>query len=84
MEATSSRGSKYTEVIRIIATNCNSPVLMIRHEWGDDNHEHPVDLYLWNPGKTGPRDGPDKVLEGASWDDVKRVMLNVHERHECA
>lgn len=83
MESTSSTGPKYTEVLRIIAERFDAPVLMIRHAWNDVQHQHPVDLYLWEPGNIMRNAEPDKVLEGTNWEAVKSVMLNTHERHEC-
>lgn len=83
MESTSSTGNKYTQVLRIIAEKFDAPVLMIRHEWNDVRHEHPVDLYLWLPGNIMKNVDPDQTLEGTDWGAVKAVMLNTHERHEC-
>ncbi len=83
MEATSSQGPKYTQVLRIIGSLCGIPVLMIRHSWEDTNHEHPIDMYLWHPGSTSRDAAPDQVLEETSWSSLKSAMLNIHERHKC-
>lgn len=83
IEATSSTGSKYTQVLRIIGSLCDAPVLMVRHEWGDVKHEHPIDMYLWEPGNTSRDAVPDQTLEGTPWSSLKSAMLNIHERHRC-
>lgn len=83
IEATSSTGFKYTQPLRIIATKCDAPTVLIRHEWGDVDHEHPVDLYLWNPDRTGREDEPDKILHGATWDQFRSLLSSIHQKHNC-
>lgn len=83
IEATSSTGPKFTQVLRIIGSMCNTPVLMIRHEWADVRHEYPIDLYLWEPGSTSRDADPDRTLEDVDWGKLASVMLNLHERHKC-
>jgi hypothetical protein len=83
IEATSSNGPKFTQVLRVIGDLCNVPVLMVRHEWNDVRHEHPIDLYMWEPGSLGRNAAPNQQLEGVEWTALKSIMLNLHERHNC-
>lgn len=83
MEATSSNKYKFTQVLRKIATHCGVPTILIRHDFGDVGHSHPIDISYWEPGRTGPEDEPDKKAEGVSWGTLIATLEGLRDRHRC-
>lgn len=82
IESTSSK-RKNTRVTRIIATHSNAPTMLLRHSYDDRNHEDPVDISIWDPGHTGPRDKPQRSLKGVPWSKLQEVLWWFHTQHEC-
>lgn len=83
MEATSSTGFKNTAMLRRLGTRFNVPSILIRHEFGDENHAYPLDLYYWEPGLVGYKDEPTRTMYGVSWATVISVLEGLRDRHEC-
>lgn len=82
IESTSS-AVKQTQVTRIIATHCNAPTMLLKHSFDDTEHEYEVSIYIWDPGKLGRFDEPDRKLVNVPWSKMQEVLLWFHNRHEC-
>jgi hypothetical protein len=83
IEATSSTRDKYTHPLRIVASMCGVPTLLVRHEWNDIHHQYPVDVSIWYAHQTGKNDEPDLRIEGVPWSDVQEYLRFLHTNHEC-
>lgn len=82
IESTSAH-KKNTQITRIIAAGCGAPTMLLRHAYDDQNHEDPVDIYIWQPGNVGYRDKPDRTLEAVTWKKLQEVLRWFHTTHEC-
>lgn len=83
MEATSSKGFKNTSILREIATKFEVPAILIRHEFGDEDHAYPIDIHYWNPGILGYDAPPTRSLYGVSWGTLISTLEGLRDRHEC-
>lgn len=83
IESTSKVGFKNTRDLRVLGTICGSPTLLVKHVFNDVLHEHPIDMFLWEPGRTGRDDLPDEELRNGSWGNLQSYLLLASERHSC-
>jgi hypothetical protein len=83
LEATSSTKFKNTSILRKIATRLDTPTILVRHEFGDEGHAHPIDIHYWEPGWIGYKDGPTKSMYGVGWATLISVLEGLRDRHVC-
>lgn len=83
IEATSAVGHKQTQITRIIATHCGVPTMLLKHSFDDHQHQYEVSVYIWEPGRTGRFDEPDRELLNISWSKFQSVLSWFHRQHTC-
>lgn len=82
IEATSA-AEKNTQVTRILASHAGAPTILLRHAYDDRELEHPVHIYLWEPGRVERHDEPDQEIVNTTWKKFQEVLLWLHRKHEC-
>lgn len=83
IEATSAAGHKQTRVTRIIASHCGAPTMLLKHSFDDADHEYEVSVYIWEPGRLGRFDEPDRELLNVPWSKLQEILKWFHTQHEC-